>query len=345
MGKLKHNFKKGMAFVLSLAMVAGLALAMSGGANTVQAAAGTGTEPSVTAYATKDQLMDGTFKPKDDGTADNYGKLVFGKNSSGSAQEWYVLGKDEGVSEDNTIIFAASPIAKDQKFNSSTSEKTYDSTTVYANHYGASDLRAALQGMLMDTNGNTETKYFTTTEQGLMNATTVTTKDTKNSADYTTTDKLYALAADGYGSSYKTIKAGSDNKTVLAMSRYWSSGSHFLLRSPCVEDGSCAMTTSPGYFVVGNYVEHGVDVQPASNLNLSSVLFASAAKATSSDRTELGTIASGTAMTLRLNGSSKNIGTVAYDTTTGDIKVVKGSTSQTVALVVQGNDGTDDWYL
>ena len=144
MGKLKHNFKKGMAFVLSLAMVAGLALVMSGGANTVQAAAGTGTEPSVTAYATKDQLMDGTFKPKDDGTADNYGKLVFGKNSSGSAQEWYILGKDEGVSEDNTIIFAASPIAKDQKFNSSTSEKTYDSITVYANHYGASDLRAAL---------------------------------------------------------------------------------------------------------------------------------------------------------------------------------------------------------
>ena len=344
MGKLKHNFKKGITLVLSLAMVAGLALAMSGGANTVQAAAGTGTEPSVTAYATKDQLMDGTFKPKDDGTADNYGKLVFGKNSSGSAQEWYILGKDEGVSEDNTIIFAASPIAKDQKFNSSTSEKTYDSITVYANHYGASDLRAALQGMLMDTNGNTETKYFTTTEQGLMNATTVTTKDTKNSADYTTTDKLYALAADGYGSSYKTIKAGSDNKTVLAMSRYWSSGSHFWLRSPCVEDGSCAMTTSPGYFVVGNYVEHGVDVQPASNLNLSSVLFASAAKAISSDRAESGTIASGTAMTLRLNGSSKNIGTVTYDTTTGDIKVVKGSTSQTVALVVQGKDGTGDWY-
>ncbi|MGN0242988.1 MAG: chitobiase/beta-hexosaminidase C-terminal domain-containing protein, partial [Lachnospiraceae bacterium] len=28
----------------------------------------------------------------------------------------------------------------------------------------------------------------------------------------------------------------------------------------------------------------------------------------------------------------------------GDIKAVKGSTSQTVALVVQGNDGTNDWY-
>ena len=54
MKRWKHVFKKGMAFVLSLAMVAGLVLAMSGGANTVQAATGSGTEPSVTAYATKD---------------------------------------------------------------------------------------------------------------------------------------------------------------------------------------------------------------------------------------------------------------------------------------------------
>ena len=50
MKKLKHNFKKGMAFVLSLAMVAGLVVAMSGGANTVQAATGTGTERRVTSH-------------------------------------------------------------------------------------------------------------------------------------------------------------------------------------------------------------------------------------------------------------------------------------------------------
>lgn len=36
MKRWKHVFKKGMAFVLSLAMVAGLVLAMSGGANTVR---------------------------------------------------------------------------------------------------------------------------------------------------------------------------------------------------------------------------------------------------------------------------------------------------------------------
>ena len=68
MKRWKHFFKKGMAFVLSLAMVAGLVLAMSGGANTVQAATGSGTEPSVTAYATKDQLMT-AFTPDANGTA------------------------------------------------------------------------------------------------------------------------------------------------------------------------------------------------------------------------------------------------------------------------------------
>lgn len=86
MKRWKHVFKKGMAFVLSLAMVAGLVLAMSGGANTVQAATGSGTEPSVTAYATKDQLMT-AFNPDSNGDATTIGKLVFGKNSSSVAQE------------------------------------------------------------------------------------------------------------------------------------------------------------------------------------------------------------------------------------------------------------------
>lgn len=220
MKRLKHNFKKGMAFVLSLAMVAGLVPAMSGGANTVQAATGSGTEPSVSAYATKTQLMDGTFAPNTAGTATNTGKLVFGKKSDGTtAQEWYILGKDTGVSGDNTIIFAASPIATGQRFNSSTNNKIYNygagtgygesagSTTVFANHYGASDLRVALQTMATNEN------YFTTAEQGLMNATTVTTKDTKTSnVTYTTTDKLYALQGDFYNDQY--LWAGSSDSIL-----------------------------------------------------------------------------------------------------------------------------------
>ena len=347
MKKLKHNFKKGMAFVLSLAMVAGLVPAMSGGANKVQAAPGSGTEPSVSAYATKTQLMDGTFAPNADGTAVNYGKIVFGKKSDGTtAQEWYILGKDEGVSGDNTIIFAASPIATNKVFNSSTGNKTYSyeadtgygdnsgNISVHGIHYGASDLRAALKGMA------TNTIYFTTAEQGLMNATTVKTKDTKNSVTYTTTDKLYALQ--GNFDDEKKLWAGTSDNTVLAMNSYWSSGRDFWLRSPYVRHGNCVLIASAGDYVSSTYVNQHFSAQPASNLNLSSVLFASAATAASSG-TKSGTITEGTAMTLRLDGTGNNIGTVTYNTTTGDIKAVKGS-AQTVALVVQGNDGTNDWY-
>ena len=349
MKKLKHNFKKGMAFVLSLAMVAGLVPAMSGGANTVQAATGSGTEPSVTAYATKDQLMT-AFNPDSNGDATTIGKLVFGKNSSSVAQEWYILGRDTGVSGDNTIIFAASPIARKQAFEDDDSnKKTFASSfgvyetnpsDVYQNHYGASDLRVALKNMA------TNTSYFTTAEQGLMNPTTVTTNDILNSTIYTTTDKLYALTADGAGFPYTTIKVGSDNNTVLAESSYWRSGELFWLRSPSDLDSSdnIAWVAYPGKYVYGSIVSTKFAVQPASNLNLSSVLFASAATAASSDKAEARTIADGTAMTLRLDGTGKDIGTATYNTTTGDIKAVKGTTSQTVALVVQGNDGTNNWY-
>lgn len=347
MRRLKHNFKKGMAFVLTFAMIAGLVPAMSGGANTVQAATGSGTEPSVTAYATKDQLMT-AFTPDANGTATTKGKLVFGKKSDGTtAQEWYILGKDTGVSGDNTIIVAASPIARGQKFNSDMSYKNDENlwsdcvyseatiTKVYANHYGASELRDTLQGMA------TNTSYFTSAEQGLMNATTVTTKDTKNSSvTYTTTDKLYALQGDFDNN--QNLWAGTDDSTVLAMRSYWRNGEWFWLRSPYSCDDS-ALLAYPGDFVDYAFVEEEPAVQPASNLDLSSVLFASAAIAASSD-TKSEKITDSAAMTLRLDGTGKDIGTVTYNTTTGDIKVVKGSTSQTVALVVQGKDGTNDWY-
>ena len=304
-----------------------------------------------TTYVTKEQLMN-SFKPYSNGTAVNYGKLVFGKKSNGTtAQEWYILGKDEGVSGNNTIIVAASPIARGQKFNSDISNKNDENlwsdcvyseatiTEVYANHYGASELRDTLQGMA------TNTTYFTSAEQGLMNATTVTTKDTKNSSvTYTTTDKLYALQGDYDNDQY--LWAGTDDSTVLAMSSYFRNGEWFWLRSPYGRSGDIALCADRGYYVILGRVDIDsgeIAVQPASNLDLSSVLFASAATAASSD-TKSEKITDSAAMTLRLDGTGKDIGTVTYNTTIGDIKVVKGTTSHTVALVVQGNDGTNDWY-
>ena len=348
MKAIRERFKKGTAVALTAALLAGLMPALPGTAVSVKAAGGTTKSPSVSTYATKDQLMDGTFAPNASGEATNIGKLVFGKNISDEAQKWYILGKDKGVLGDNTIIFAASPIVYSTQFESSGSNKNDVSlwsdcnyggvsvTEVLANHYGASNLRGELKTMAKNTS------YFTAAEQDLMNNTTVTTKDTKNRNNYTTTDKLYALAADAYRSS--TIKAGSDNSTVLATSNYWNSGAAFWLRSPRDGLADVALLTSSDSWVNCNEVYYGGAVQPASNLDLSSVLFASAATAASSDTAVAKTIASGAAMTLRFDGTGKSIGTVTYNATTGAIKAVKGSTSQPVSLVVQGNDGTNDWY-
>ena len=318
------------------------------------------TAPDVTVYATKDDMMGETFAPNSNGTAKNIGKILFGKNSSGNSQEWYILGADSGVNDgkNNTIIFATSPIvATGQVFEDAPNNKTDSSlwsdcdyngvnvTEVYRNHYGASDLRVALQNMAANTS------YFTTAEQGLMNPTTVTTEDKKNKDDskkyltYTTTDKLYALMSDDYGSSYTTIKAGSDNSTVISMSSYWSSGTWFWLRSPEINSGGMALVAYPGNHVCEFSVIIGSAVQPASNLNLTNVLFASAAQAGTTDKIE-----DGTAMTLRLDGAKQEyinefgtIGTVVYDSTNGIIKATKGSTDKAVTLVVQGKNG-DNWY-
>lgn len=349
MKAIKKRFKKGTAVALTAALLAGLMPALPGAAGSVKAADNTTKSPSVSFYATKDQMMDGTFKPDSEGSAWHYGRLLFGKNSSGRAQQWYILGKDNGVLGDNTILFATSPIAREKQFNSSKNNKNdknlwldcdyYGGTSVkevFANHYGASDLRAALKTMA------TSTSYFTTAEQFLMNPTTVTTVDNKNLCGYLTTDKLYALAADGIEST--SIKVGTGDSTVIAMSSYMSSYPTFWLRSPHGNDGRSALLADPDDRVGFIYVDRNHAVRPASNLNLSHVLFASAGEAASSDTAVAKTIRSGTAMTLRLDGRGKNIGTVTYNTTTGDIKAVKDSTSQPVSLVVQGNDGTKDWY-
>ena len=108
---------KGIAKILSgflvFGMVAGLVPAAPD--QTVHAKAADVSKPGVTVYATKEQLMT-AFTPDASGTNANVGKLLFGINASDTAQGWYILGKDNGVQGDNTIIFAASPIATG-KFN------------------------------------------------------------------------------------------------------------------------------------------------------------------------------------------------------------------------------------
>ena len=345
----KHNIlKKGMAMALSLAMVIGLDPSFAWNLTTVHAAEAS-SEPGVSAYAAKKQLMDGTFAPDADGNATNIGKIKLGKNSDGDVQEWYVLGKDTGVDGENTAIFAASPIAAGVKFEDSGDNKTYEDTfgaypdsstpnEVYPNHYGASDLRARLNEMVADNNA----AYFTKAEKSLIQPTTVSTEDASNYASYTTMDILYALYGD-YNISEEVLYAGSGNDKALSMITYWNTGDRFWLRMPEIPGMRDVLVGTPACFIDKYSSDSTYEVRPASNLNLSSVIFASAATAASSDTVKAETIQTDTAMTLRLDGKDKNIGTITYNCSEGTVKATKGAVTP-AAIVVQGNNAGTDWY-
>ena len=100
------------------------------------------------------------------------------------------------------------------------------------------------------------------------------------------------------------------------------------------------MGGTPGQQDLPASVDYKMEVRPAANLNLTNVLFASAATA-AYDAVSADIIPTGTAMTLRLDGSDKAIGTVMYDTVDGLILAEKSADAVgTVSLVVHTNNGT-----
>ena len=86
--KKQKWIRKGLAMLLTAAMVVGMMSGIIPGKVAVVQAAST--TPSVTAYATKTQLMN-DFTPNEDGTATNIGRLSFGRNSYSVTQIWYIL--------------------------------------------------------------------------------------------------------------------------------------------------------------------------------------------------------------------------------------------------------------
>ena len=361
--KLTKKFKKGMAIVLSTVLTAGLIQIIPQTMTDVKAA-DSSILPTVTAYATKDALMDDTFAPG----SSKKGKLTFGKNSAGNTQEWYVFGKCSvtGTSDDNTVIFATKPITKSRFADASYSgtsyydysggeeyriDQKYIKNYVYCNYYSTSTVRKELK--LIEKNTN----YFSTAEQALMNEPEVSTYDNGSGCDFWQKDKLY-LASGWYGTdssgntTYQDVVCVSPAhaRMQVKISDYIESNELFWLRTPCNmwfgdETWSQALAVTAGNksgAIIATAVNAGVyGVQPAAVLNLTDVLFASAAK---TDKTT-GIIDAGSAMTLRLDGSSREIGEATYDTDTGVISAAKSSAATgDVSLVVQGNDGIHDWY-
>ena len=291
-------------------------------------------------FATKEQLL--TFNT-DDGDGKNPGKVYFGNNN----QEWWIAGREE---LDCVTLFAASPLETAVQFDDSVYSKAYSEewgctysgdapSTVRESHYGGSTIRERLKEL--------ETSYFSAAERNLMRQTLVYTNDRGNDDRvYSTADTLY-LAYANQNDTYITVGENSsdDLNNGLRIDReYWWGKNFFWLRAPSSNGYDKILMAAASSLPDGSETGVSYAVVPAFKLKLSSVLFASAVKA-SSEHEESGTIEDNAAMALRLDGSNKKIGTVTYDAGAGKIEAQKDDAAEgTVSLVVQGNNGTNDWY-
>ncbi len=260
------------------------------------------------------------------------------------AQAWWVVGNQGG---DSVTLFAASPLTEtnfDERTSVSDYIKTYSTEwgcsypegqnieSVHVNHYGASMLRDELK-----TWTDTYDGHFGDTEKALMLDTTIYTDDEKNNCVYSTKDKLYlpyGEKAEGAQVSHITVGRNAPdnlNNGLHIDVGYWYydpvTNSPFWLRPP-----------SPSKGVVS--VNNAENVLPAFELDLTSVIFASAAGTTR------GAIEGSDPLRLRLDGSDKKIGTVSYDAEAGKIVAQKDEgAGRTVTLFVQFNqNGTRDTY-
>lgn len=278
--------------------------------------------PTKEQFATAEELK--TFDTNDqDGK--NPAKVYFGNND----QQWWIAGSQN----ENVTLFAASPLEISVQFNPNKDEREYNGQTVYSNHYGASDIKGTVKGL--------ETSYFTQAEQVLMNETTIHTNDTKNSSVYSTTDKLYlAYGEYYYDGQYITVGTNSSDNDIQQLSNglrvdksYWGNSGHLWLRAPHMTYNNNALVARSGNRVLNTDVDSRGALVPAFELNLSSVIFASAAPAATSE----GTLATNDAFTLR-HKSQTDIGTATISQSKGSI-VVTDVTNENTYLVVQNSNG------
>ena len=342
--KIRSKLKKGLSILLTAAMVVGLIPGMGTmkvSAETTETPA-TADTPSITAYATAEQLKDANnftlCRDYGNGVAQ---KVNFGTNGS-SAQTWYIAGYDEDTT---SLVMMCDPERPLTFMNFLTQSKCYDDNDgkyynnscegdrKYANNYGASDLRAYLTGDALNN--------FTSAEQDLM----VNFRyfyDAGNPADnlasfYELNDKLYA-AANGKVNMFgqADIKVGSDDSITVATGNNASpkspyvNSNYFWRRTGYTETEYVYVDGARAYTVWGD-----APVVPAFHLNMSSVLFASGAPAGTSDASL------SDAMTFRYDCTDKVTSTAVYEA--NGVKVTKGGDNE--YLYIQWKeDGTDKVY-
>ena len=327
----KKWFKKGSAVLLAAAMVLSLFPGMKGTLATVQAAEN---ETPTSGYWTD---VAGLKNFSLDEANDTEGKIIFGQNGSGAAQQWKIAGVDSGIKDakgnvtDNIILFAASPLGSSAFEDNYTTNKTYDSNwnctymvstsglEVFPNHYGASDLRTVLNNYMRSNN------YFSESEKTKMNKTTIYTNDKKNGTTYSVTDTLYAPYGDYDELNDKYVTVGTNtsdslNGGVKIDVSKWGNG--FWLRSTLDNLSDYALVANKDKYVDSSFVFDSCSVVPAFNLNLSDVSFASAAEAASSSYSGY----------KENSGMTENTYTLRYTYTTGTDSAVISSDGTKVTV-------------
>lgn len=292
--------------------------------------------PDSTQFATVDELK--AFNTNDQ-DGENPAKVYFGNNN----QRWWIA----GTQHNNLILFAADVLDKGIPFELDVSNDKSDITewedctyvdgvspqSVYPSHYGASDIRKMLKSL--------ETSYFTNSEQQLMNDTLIYTYDGKNDKAYSVSDKLYLAHGDRSATQYLTVGANEfDNlNSGLRIDKgYWGAKTDpvFWLRATPpknITDDITALEAWPTARIINNKVSNGDKrgVKPAFELNLSSVIFASAVPAVASD----GNLSINDTFTLRHSTNNLGSALVVYDKS----KVILTNVPNGTYLVVQNSDG------
>lgn len=305
--------------------------------------------PTKEQFSTVEELKN--YDTNDNDGVKNPAKVYFGNNN----QQWWIAGSQ---SNDSITLFSASSMRDDVQFESNYMDnKTYDDkwnctypdrepAEVFPNHYGASYIRnVTLKEM--------EASFFTSSEQALINETTIYTDDTKNNSIYSTTDKLYLAYGDQEDYNHITVGKNSANDLNDGLRidpSYWGKSvlELFWIRSPFVSnddpnDGSSVLTAWPSknYPAFSGARTSNVEkIRPAFELNSSTILFASAVpSATSTGNLTLQDTDGDGAFTLRYDAGkySKNLGSaeISYD----ESKVILTDVPNGTYLVAQNSNG------
>ena len=305
--------------------------------------------PTKEQFSTVEELKN--YDTNDNDGVKNPAKVYFGNNN----QQWWIAGSQ---SNDSITLFSASSMRDDVQFESNYMDnKTYDDkwnctypdrepAEVFPNHYGASYIRnVTLKEM--------EASFFTSSEQALINETTIYTDDTKNNSVYSTTDKLYLAYGDQEDYNHITVGKNSANDLNDGLRidpSYWGKSvlELFWIRSPFVSndnpnDGSSVLTAWPSKNYPafnGAQTSNAEKIRPAFELNSSTILFASAVpSATSTGNLTLQDTDGDGAFTLRYDAGkySKNLGSavISYD----DRKVILTDVPNGTYLVAQNSNG------